>query len=499
VLSPGALVARLPTAAAALVFATQSSALEELKNIRFVQGAGTWWVRTDLPLEAARSTALACGGLIHVFLNGQLVPDRGWGDSPSAGTGPDPSAFTGVTAPKAVQRAGLTRVASAPVSQAVVLLPGAQLGTLIRRALDLRLRITYQRVELEPLFSGGVRRSAFAVTLEAAPGDLPAHLLAALERDPFSLVCRQVGDHLLVQHEHASPLPDASLSALVDTGVWVLAADGYGCSRLLAHGEPQSGSTFARLDRDHPMVDPPAGYWPDSLPEPPALTVVPARIRGQKVDAILLRDEGLRCLSVLLEGRPLAETAKLVLGRDHHLLLAPGGLLEDLPVGEPLCCLGPGQLYLPLGHRLKPLLPSSARHALLPADDGRGIVLTRGSCMVFDLHSDIPVWELWAGPLPDVDSQLPARARHALEQLEEEFRPAAPKSYQPRRLASTLGRAPRAVRTVIRHTSRTQEWREQAYSLELAGNLVQAAELYRRNDQPLQAARLFERAAELDD
>ena len=504
-LPSGALVARLPAAKAALVFVAHCMAQEAIADAVCMHGSGAWWVVTDLPLEAARDAALACGGLIHVHLDGELVPDRGWGDAPVDGTGPALSSLASIAVLDIVRRAGLTRSGPRESSEAVILLPGAQLGAVVRRALDLGLRTSFQRAELVPLFTDGAARPAYAVKLESTSGYLPAHLLAALERDPFVLVCRRAGECLLIEHQHASALPDAALGAVVDRGIWVLASRAHGCCRLELHGQPQPGAGFVRLQRDIPLTDAPAGDWPDSLPEPPVLSVVPARSRGRRVDAILLSDESLRSLPALLEGTSLADRAELVVGRDRHLLTAPGGVLEELPVGEPLYCLGPGQLYLPLGCRLKPLLPVSARRARLAAVNGRGIVLTTALTLVFDLRTGNPVWELWAGPLPDVDPQLPTGARADLARLDAELSPpeSAFRSDNDRRRVAGVSRGsgpmPRPRRPLIDLSARTVDWREQAYALELRGELAEAAEIHLRNNQPLQAARLFERAAELED
>lgn len=500
-------MARLPAAAATLVFVAHAMATGSIASAVCLHGSGAWWVATDLPLDAARDAALACGGVIHVHLNGQLVPDRGWGAPPADGTGPALSSLTGIAVLDLVRRAGISRSGPKETSEAVILLPGAQLGNVVRRALDLELTTSFQRAVLAPLFSEGAARPAYAVTVESTSGHLPAHFLTALERDPFVVVCRRAGEQLLIEYQHASALPDAALAALVDSGTWVLASRANGCCRLEWRGEPQPGAGFVRLDRDIPLTDPPAGDWPDSLPEPPVLSVVPARSRGQRVDAILLSDEDLRSLPALLEGTVLADRAELVLGRDRHLLTAPGGLLEELPVGEPLYCLGPGQLYLPLGYRLKPLLPVSARRARLAAVNGRGIVLTAVSTLVFDLSTGEPAWELWAGPLPEVDPQLPDGARADLARLDAELSPpdSAPRSVQAPRFRVPGFYRPegrqgqRSRRSLIDLSARTADWREQAYRLEVRGELAEAAEVHLRNNQPLQAARLFERAAELED
>jgi hypothetical protein len=283
--------------------------------------------------------------------------------------------------------------------------------------------------------------------------------------------------------------------------VWVLAADGYGCARLTVHSEPQSGSAFVRLRHDRPLssMEPDDG-WPEAVPEPPELTVVAARARGQKIDAVLLSDEGLSCLPMVLEDRPLAETAQLVIGRDRHLLTAPGGVLEDLSVGEPLYCIGPGQLFLPLGHRLRPQLPPMARRALFPADSGDAIVLTAGACYAFLLRTAVPVWHLWAGEPPEVDVQLPAGVERTLQLVDQRLTPAA-KEEPPSRRAGLLrtfsGSRPARRRRIVPMPLSGPTWQEEAWALERAGDLVRAAELHNRNNQPLQAARLYERAAEL--
>jgi hypothetical protein len=230
-----------------------------------------------------------------------------------------------------------------------------------------------------------------------------------------------------------------------------------------------------------------------------SLTVVPGRVRGQKIDAALLSDEAVACLPALLTGRPLAETATLVLGRDHHLLTAPGGLLEDLPVGEPLNCLGPGQLYLPLGHRLKPLLPPRARRTLLPAESGVAIVLLPSASLVFDLATRIPVWHLWAGPPPTLDEQLPADVQATLANIDQALTPAPKRPTGWATMPNPTAQRPSSSRNRPFRRASPQlqpSWHERAYELEAIGRLEEAAELHRRNGQQLQAARLFERAAE---
>jgi hypothetical protein len=501
------LVVRFGAATTALMFAAQLHRSDDLAGMGFLRSDNAWWVRVDLSLEVVREAALSCGGRVHVTCAGQLVPDRGWGEPPTDGVGLEVASLTETTLVEAVRTAGLIKTPPTPVSQVTIVVPGMRLAELVRRALDLNLTVTYQRVDLTPLFGaevgdqahapgGGPGRSGYVVDLAAGAGNVSPSLVAALERDPFVLVCRRVRDRLLIQHRHASPLPDRVLAALVDHGVWLLAADGYGCARLTAHGEPQSGTAFVRSPVDRPLQPLESiPEWPDAVPEPPTLTVVPARAHGQKIDAVLLSDEALAALPMVLEGLPLAETAQLTLGRDRHLLTATGGVLEDLPVGEPLRCVGPGQLYLPLGFRLKPQLPPAARRALFPADQGDAIVLTVDACYAFLLRTAVPVWQLWAGEPPEVDVQLPPEMERSLRLIDDGLTPQErtrrvdflPGLRRPRRPG------PRGIRPTPMERG---TWQDQAWALESDGQLIRAAELHNRHNQP---PRLYERAAELEE
>ncbi|GAA1018574.1 hypothetical protein Aple_065290 [Acrocarpospora pleiomorpha] len=553
---------RFGAATTALMFAAQLHRSDDLAGMGFLRADNAWWVRVDLSLDVVREAALSCGGRVHVTYAGQLVPDRGWGEPPTEGVGLELSSLTETPLVEAVRIAGLVKTPPTPVSQVTIVVPGLRLAELIRRALDLNLTVTYQRVDLTPLFeagdgdrahapgggpgrsgyagtqshasggrsgyargsdrvhpsgggprqsayvrdvdqahapSGGSGRSGYVVDLVAGAGSVSPSLVAALERDPFVLVCRRVRDRLLIQHRHASPLPDRVLAALVDHGVWVLAADGYGCARLTAHGEPQPGTAFVRSPVDRPLQPLESlPEWPDAVPEPPTLTVVPARAHGQKIDAVLLSDEGLAALPLVLEGLPLAETAQLTLGRDRHLLTATGGVLEDLPVGEPLRCVGPGQLYLPLGFRLKPRLPPAARRALFPTDQGDAIVLTANACYAFLLRTAVPVWQLWAGEPLEVDVQLPPEMERSLRLIDDGLTP--PERTRRVGFLPSLSRPRRSgPRGIRREPMERGSWQDQAWALESDGQLIRAAELHNRHNQPLQAARLYERAAELEE
>ena len=252
-----------------------------------------------------------------------------------------------------------------------------------------------------------------------------------------------------------------------------------------------------------------------AAPAGPEVTLGRSGVRGVPVDAALLVDADLECLPDLLAGEPLAESAVLIRGRDRHLLTEPGGLLEELPVGEPLHCLGPGNLYLPLGYRLRPALPAPARARLFPTDSTTAIVLLPEAALRFDLSAANrqPVWTLWAGPPPAIDDQLPPEAVAELQALDAQPTGADPVGGAPSKLGEFRGpvgsdgsaqspasggrkAGPRSDGAPAAAQSPARTWRDEAYQAELAGELVRAAELHMQHNDPLRAARLYERAAE---
>ncbi len=496
------------TAAAALHFAGQLGG--EVHYGRSTDGA--WWVGTEAPLAVTREQIAAVRGTTFVDVDGALVRDRGWGDDP-----PDPAADGSAAAEidniglvALVRVAGLTASQLPAPDEISVLVPRAQMQRIVARALDLQLAVRYRAVGLRPLFAGtggttDAECVSFELRLRATTGQLPASLLAALDEDPELLACRPISPRLLIQHPLTSPLPDVRLAELAQAdptdGIWVLAGRGRPCARLRPHAEFCDAAELVRLV-DHHVVDlepgaPDADH--DPVPPAPALRLVPTRTRGIDVAAVLLDDKDLALLPALLEGRPLAETALVVRGRDRHLLLpprhggdrhlllAPGGLLERLPVGELLDCIGPGLIYVPLGYRLQPRLPERARRALFRPDATCAVVLQPdGVTLRFSIAAPEPVWSLWAGPPPRVDHQLSLDAQGALTELEERLTPATPAPATPPSPNDT-------VRPLPVTSKRT--WLDDALELEAAGNLEDAALLHEQHQRFLQAAHLYERAA----
>jgi FtsH ternary system domain X7 len=504
-------VGEFRTASAALVFA---GGLADLTDTEFGHCAatGAWWATTRLTLATARELITAAGGRVHVQVDGGLVPDRGWGDqAPVSANQGDPPEIVEVDVMEAVRTAGLHHLVLPVGEHVTVLAPARRLSALAQRALDLDLTITHRLVRLDPLFTPegqGVAEAAemlvepptmFEVRLTSPSGPLPVALISALDRDACVLLCRRATDRLLIQHDVASALPDRQLAVLAgrDTraGAWLLADIGFGSARLTPLTDIRDGTTLVRLSDQHRLrnLDPEwaALTGPAVAPEPTPLRLVRTRTPDAVIDAVLLDDSDLRCLPALLEGRQLADLATLATGRDRHLMLAPGGVLEHLPVGEPLYRLGPGPLYLPLGHRTQPLLPPTARQALFATTPDTALVLLPTTIQSFPLAHRAPVWTLWAGPLPPVDHQLPPEARQALAEADQQTTPASnPNRPAPRPPIPKLADRPR--RPTPDHV---RSWQDDALEAELAEDLVRAAELCERHGEPRRAAYLYERAA----
>ncbi|MEU8633202.1 hypothetical protein AB0C38_13600 [Amycolatopsis sp. NPDC048633] len=518
------LVGRFPSAAAALAFNGEliSLGLGERATILHDSGASTCWVAVVVPTPLGRELITTCGGRGYLRVGDRFVPERGWGAAaplrPAAKTwvgrpadGEPVSGLREATPRDLIRLAGLHSVREASPTRVTVLSAGFGVGPLVRRTLELGLRVTHRPVELRPLFTDGAGSTdtagsvLIAVEISRPParsGDvtasLPESLLRALDLDPQLLLCRMPGDELLVQYGLGAALADGQLLDLVPPGRrWVLADAVFGCAVFRDLAEPRDSTGLVRRHPIYEIASPVLGGRPSTV-EPVAVNVVADRVETSHVDAILLEDDDLPLLSLLLQGHPLAEQAWISFGRDRHLLFAAGGLLQRLPIGEPLYRMGPGALYLPVGYRLSPVLPAAARRELFEADGGHAVILLPGRGLAFDVSepSREPVWTLWAGELPEIDWQLPDEAVERLEAVEAEFRPKpearrpAPRTPRPYTPPVAAARPAEPVRA--------RTWRDEAWEHETAGDLVAAAKLFERHGEPVTAAHLYEAAARAD-
>jgi hypothetical protein len=536
------LAGRFPTAAAALVFAGQVDGLVQTaqETLVFAGSASThtWWGLADLPLDLGRELIAAAHGSPYVEVDRILLPDRGWGPLPSPtttsrngrGAQAAPRDLAPVSLLELVRVSGLQRTAgttgiagiagSAP-DELVVLAPGSRVASIIQRGLDFGLDVQYRSGRLSALFgTPEPLTTVYEIVLRAASGGpMPPAILTALDHDPSALACRRAGPALLIQHQMASALPDHQLARLAEQdsadGRWVLASAEFGCFRLsdVGGGELRDGAELVRLADTYELTGPVPGWADEGVsaadaldasdssgavadagPDRPELRLVRAVTRGATIDAVLLDDADLACVPALLEGQPLADVALLAPGRDHHLLVAPGGLLESLPVGEALYRIGPGPLYLALGHRLQPSLPPTARQTLFGADGDTAIVIVRSdSALAFDLTACQPVWRLWAGPVPLIDQQIPRDAVDALLEVE---RLTTPPPEAPRPAEESRTTTSRFRELFGRHTEEhPRTWRDDAWDAERAGEFTRAAEIHETNDDYRRAAHLWEIAA----
>jgi len=522
-------LARFVAAARALTFAEQAMQATQRDSAECYRADdGSWWVAARLLLGAAREMAGLGEGRLYVRTADGYAADRGWGDEPA---GPPAGSLPGlvpVTLLELVKVAGLHRAPVRPLGEACLLVPGYLASDVLERAQDRQLRATYQQVRLDPLFADASAEPwvCYAILLtvdpaaarrgpagmgqagmgQAAPGEaapardmLSGVLLSALADNPFILVCRPVDRTLLVAYGTASPLSDQALGRLVAAGgdaTWLLAPPPHGCARVTWTGEPLDADGLVRLGPAHALieVDGTQPYAEPAAtargPEPRPVTLVPAIARWTPVDAVLVDDADLDCLPLLLAGDPLADSAVLVRGAGRHLLTAPGGLLTELAVGEPLTCVGPGSVYIPLGYRLDPPIGPAARAALFRPDARIAQVVLRDARLGYDLETAEPVWRLWAGPVPELNSQLPRAARADLDQAAAEIGD-APRI--PDRAHSRLGRL---LPQPARPEADPSGWRLEARQAERTRDYVTAAQLYARHNEPLRAARMWERDAE---
>ena len=207
--------------------------------------------------------------------------------------------------------------------------------------------------------------------------------------------------------------------------------------------------------------------------------------RRQPVDAVLADDQELDWLRLWLMGRPVGEIAFLLPGQGSHFLTAPGGLTGAIPFGQPLTWVGPGALYVALGTEFYPPLPDRARQMRFGLDDLTTVAVLPETAYRFDTTLMTPAWTLWVGEAPTVQRGLSQQGEQLLTKISMAIRQAEAK---PMRL-------PRQVE--IKPVSRSERVRllERAQRSELAGDLVQAAELLEKAGYPGPAGRLYERAS----
>jgi FtsH ternary system domain X7 len=290
-------------------------------------------------------------------------------------------------------------------------------------------------------------------------------------------------ESIIVDVRNRLPISPAIIGSMVPKGEsWVLGPADVGHWRLRRVGHEVDGSFVLEM----PLLEASA---PPALPPVTQTTTIPVRVIARpdsafRVDAVLLDDNEIRWLVPFLITQPIAEMSFLLPGPGVHLLTAPGGLSGRIPFGIPLINVGPGALYLELGTTLYPHMPDSARQERFGLDGETAMVVLKNAAYRFDTTQLTPSWVLWVGDAPAVEQGLSAAGKRLLTQVSAAIR----QSESEKNVPSLHHK---------KEISRSQRTKllERAQKAELAGNLLEAAELLEAAQCPGAAGRLYERAA----
>jgi hypothetical protein len=342
---------------------------------------------------------------------------------------------------------------------------------------DLDLRVAVAR--LHGLFRATEEDWAAVVLRVTARGRaIPRVFSQSLGGLPHTVVCRAGGGRLLIDQRLTLPLSDEELSRWVPDGEEWLLTGGLGVWRFTER-EAEYLPPLTASPALRPPPVPPAGRFP------PNLAIEVRLVRDEQphtVNALLLRDDELKPLRVFLSGHPTAERAFLVLGPGWHLLAEPGHGVSDIPFGVHLHRIGPGALYLEIGHRLQPALPGPARAEFFKTDAESLVVVRAGAAHRLSLANTVPIWSLWLSPTVNAglpEGPLSASAMEILMQVD---------AVDARLKRPDLGiHDPNPEQTGLQ---------TEAFLLEQQGKLAEAARKYWQAGDPATAAILYEQAAE---
>jgi hypothetical protein len=406
-----------------------------------------------LPIpEVAQEVALALGGEV--------------------GSAPDFADWPPVTA--AELAAAVAVPATGPDRAEVsVLTPGLLAAPLVRSCLDSGLPVTVTAVELR---RAETVRPAVLLRVGGA-GVLPKSLLRTTSALPDTVVCREVGPSLLVDHRARYPVDDEVLTASVPAGRrWVVMSDGSGVWDVVTtHRETAPALALP--------VAPPARH-PATPVDRVAIGIALVRddTTADRIDATLVSDDDLPALRVFLAHGPAREALHVVPGPGRHLLVEPGGTTDPVPFGVPVARSGPDGLYLESGTALRPRPPANALVEHFGLSRGTVVVATADGAFRFRAEDAVPAWTLWLGDPPEVRGGLSPAAEKLLARLDEVARPPGP--------------APDAVGAPEHEPARRVGLISAATRLELSGDLAAAARQLELAGDFYRAARLYEQAAE---
>lgn len=452
-----------------------------------------WWVEMDVSGERICSLIWTAGGRPFAPTGSQWVALSVSGELPTANETPT---TLNITDWEIVELAALLaetrllegRYRGAPLLDVVV--PGMLGRSVLRRAMALGLTVQILPVQQQPLGQPDADpTNALRLRLQSQPEKpIPAALVHSLGNLPCTIVAEPLGldgSDLLVDVRHRLALPPILVQRMIPTGeTWVLGPPDVGHWRLQQDGTEIDGALLLEAP-DVEMAPVPAQQSNNRIAPIPVELVSRPGLR-QPVDAVLVDDQELDWLRTWLMGRPVGETAFLLPGQGCHFLTAPGGLIGAIPFGKPLTWVGPGALYLELGTEFYPPLPDGARQARFELEQNTVVTVLPERAYRFDVVQMTPVWTLWVGEAPEIRGGLSPQGKQLLSQISKAIRQTEAK---PMRL-------PRQVEMKPVSKSERMDLLERAQRLELAGNLVQAAELLEKAGYPGPAGRLYERAAQ---
>ncbi len=517
--------ARFAHAQAALSFLGAIAGAELAVEARARRGpSGRWWI--EVPAEWSGAAALAANVGGTPFAGSGFL----WVQIPADGSAPeipvkkyqarkDAVALHG---PQGIEQlkvkdwpeSGLadlllaTRLRPARLSnlnQVAVAAPGVLARTVLRRALELGFDVRVAVAEQEPL-AGGPRSAISWLRISWRQKRIPEAFLHSLTRLPFVAVARPAGlNHsddagrsgLLVDIRHAVPLSSSLVAALVPKGEqWLLGGPEVGHWRIRVLGRAGDAAEMIQAP-----TGPDAAALSPVLPESPhhteiELRLVPRRPLPGHPDGLLVDDHELGWTQDLLMGKPLAESVFLAFGPGRHLLLAPGGLLESMPFGIPLRRIDSGGLLVQEGRALFPPLPEAARAHAFPCDAEELIALTVGAAegdlhaIRFRLDQLVPIWQLWIGEPPPVESGVSSEVARKVQALAEALRPPEKTQSLWDRVAPIIPMPDRKRKQVDR-----DQLLRKALALEHAGRYAEAAQRMEKIGELAAAGRLYERAA----
>ncbi|MFF3408784.1 hypothetical protein ACFYW8_21730 [Streptomyces sp. NPDC002742] len=260
-------------------------------------------------------------------------------------------------------------------------------------------------------------RRVMRLRIRAAGKALPVRLLDALLALPDIEVCRRE-ERLLMPCLADYPIPDQVLAARVPAGRhWLVAADNAGVWEVHESTGVHEFAALPRLAEAPPRIPSRTREgWDSHLAT--TVRVVAAASDGRSADAVLVSDADLPAIRAYLGAQPADDALHLVPGDGLHLLTEPGGLTRTLPFGIALHRIGPGGLYLQTGHRLAPALAPAARSRLFGIDDASVVAVCAHRSLRFALQHTRPVWLLWLGAGPRVESGLSTTGRRLLDALD---------------------------------------------------------------------------------